>query len=374
LIIIGLAAALVYWLLSKVWVGVRPILLGIIVSTVLWPPVAWLRRHSWPAALAAITVLALALAVAGGVLYLTARPIVAQSVDLANSAAEGIQRLEGWLTGPPLDLSGERLNTLTAAAVDRLRSSAADIASGVFRGVSVVSDTVVTAVLVLVLAFFFIKDGAAFLPWLRRWTGPSIGAHLTEVLARAWQTLSNFIRVQALVSLVDAVLIGLGLVLLGVPLAPALAVLTFIAGFVPIVGAITAGAIAVLVALVSNGFTTALLVLALIVVVQQLESNVLRPFLQGRSLNLHAAVVLLAVTAGGTLYGIIGAFLAVPVAAITATVLRYISEQIALRTGEMQAADVSAKTAEGSFTAREGERAASRVLRRWRRHENEQAP
>jgi putative heme transporter len=283
LIIIGLAAALVYWLLSKVWVGVRPILLGIIVSTVLWPPVAWLRRHSWPAALAAITVLALALAVAGGVLYLTARPIVAQSVDLANSAAEGIQRLEGWLTGPPLDLSGERLNTLTAAAVDRLRSSAADIASGVFRGVSVVSDTVVTAVLVLVLAFFFIKDGAAFLPWLRRWTGPSIGAHLTEVLARAWQTLSNFIRVQALVSLVDAVLIGLGLVLLGVPLAPALAVLTFIAGFVPIVGAITAGAIAVLVALVSNGFTTALLVLALIVVVQQLESNVLRPFLQGRS-------------------------------------------------------------------------------------------
>jgi predicted PurR-regulated permease PerM len=320
-----------------------------------------------------MTVLILALAVAGGVLYLTARPIVAQSVDLANSAAEGIQRLQGWLTGPPLNLSSERLNSLTATAVDRLRSSAADIASGVFKGVSVVSGTVVTAVLVLVLAFFFVKDGPAFLPWLRRWTGPSIGAHLTEVLARAWQTLSNFIRVQALVSLVDAVLIGLGLVLLGVPLAPALAVLTFIAGFVPIVGAITAGALAVLVALVSNGFTTALLVLALIVVVQQLESNVLQPFLQGRSLNLHAAVVLLAVTAGGTLYGIIGAFLAVPVAAVTATVLRYISEQIALRSGEMQAADVSAKTAEGSSAAREGERAASRVLRRWRRDQREQA-
>ena len=192
-----------------------PILLGIIVSTVLWTPVAWLRRHSWPAALAA-SPCCHGLAVAGGVLYLITRPIVAQSLDLANSAAEGIHRLQGWLTGPLIDLSGERLNTLIAAAADRLRSSAADIASGVFREVSVVSDTVVTAALVLVLAFFLHQRRPAFLPWLRRWTGPSIGAHLTEVLPRAWQTLSNFIQVQALLSLIDAVLISLGLVLLGV--------------------------------------------------------------------------------------------------------------------------------------------------------------
>jgi predicted PurR-regulated permease PerM len=152
-----------------------PILLGIIVSTVLWTPVAWLRRHSWPAALAA-SPCCHGLAVAGGVLYLITRPIVAQSLDLANSAAEGIHRLQGWLTGPLIDLSGERLNTLTAAAADRLRSSAADIASGVFREVSVVSDTVVTAALVLVLAFFLHQRRPAFLPWLRRWTGPSIGA------------------------------------------------------------------------------------------------------------------------------------------------------------------------------------------------------
>jgi predicted PurR-regulated permease PerM len=180
------------------------------------------------------------------------------------------------------------------------------------------------------------------------------------VFSRSWKTLGDFIRVQAIVSFVDAFFIGLGLVVLGVPLAAALAVLTFFAGFIPIVGALAAGTLAVLVALVSNGLTTALIVLGIIIVVQQLESNVLQPVLQGRSLNLHAAVVLLAVTAGGTLFGIIGAFLAVPVAAVTAAVLRYISEQISLRTGEVHANDLPTTTPEGSAAARRGERAARR--------------
>jgi predicted PurR-regulated permease PerM len=222
---------------------------------------------------------------------------------------------------------------------------------------------VVTAVLVLVLTFLFIKDGPAFLPWLRRETGPNIGGHLTEVFSRSWKTLGDFIRVQALVSFVDAFFIGLGLVLLGVPLAAALAVLTFFAGFIPIVGALAAGTLAVLVALVSNGPTTALIVLAIIIVVQQVESNLLQPMLQGRSLNLHAAVVLLAVTAGGTLFGIIGAFLAVPLAAVTAAVLRYMSEQISLRTGEVHADDLQITTPEGTAAAQRGERAASRFRR-----------
>ena len=116
--------------------------------------------------------------------------------------------------------------------------------------------------------------------------------------------------------------------MLGVPLALPLAVLTFIAGFIPIVGAVVAGALGVLVALVSNGFTTALIVLIIIVAVQQLEGNVMQPMLQSRSLGLHAVVVLLAVTAGSTLYGIAGAFLAVPVVAAAAVVLRYLGERV----------------------------------------------
>lgn len=358
LIVIGIALALVFWLLGKVWVGVRPILLALILSTVLRPPVAWLVRHRWPPAVAAATVLLGTLLAFGGLLAAAAQPMISQSVELADSAVTGIEQVQDWLTGPPVNLASERIDTVTAAVIDRVQGSATQIAAGVFSGVSAVTSSLVTAVLVLVLTFFFVKDGPAFLPWLRREAGPDIGGHLTEVFSRSWKTLGDFIRVQAVVSFVDAFFIGLGLVLLGVPLAPALAVLTFFAGFVPIVGAITAGTLAVLVALVSNGPTTALAVLAIIVAVQQLESNVLQPVLQGRSLHLHAVIVLLAVTAGGTLFGIIGAFLAVPVAAVTAAVLRYISEQISLRTGEVHAADLPTTTPEGTAAARRGEGAA----------------
>ena len=363
LIIIGVALSLLLWLLGQVWVGIRPILFALILSTVLWPAVAWLRRHRWPAAVAAGTVLVTAVLAVVGVLALVTQPMVSQAIELADSAVAGIEQVQDWLTGPPVNLASERIDAVVAEATGRLRNSATKIAAGVFSGVSVVTSGLVTLVLVLVLTFFFVKDGPGFLPWLRREAGPTIGGHLTELLARAWRTLGDFIRVQAIVSFVDAFFIGLGLFILGVPLAAALAVLTFFAGFIPIVGALAAGGLAVLVALVSNGPTTALIVLAIIVVVQQLESNVLQPVLQGRSLNLHAAMVLLAVTAGGTLFGIIGAFLAVPVAAVSAAVLRYVSEQISLRTGEVQAGDIKTTTPEGFRAARQGEQAARRFRR-----------
>jgi predicted PurR-regulated permease PerM len=180
----------------------------------------------------------------------------------------------------------------------------------------------------VILVFFFLKDGPSFLPWIKRSIGERVGAPVTDVLLRCWGVVGSFIRTQALVSLVDAVLIGGGVLVLGVPLALPLAVLTFVGGFVPIVGAFVAGAIAVLIALVTKGVTTALIVLVIIVVVQQLEGNVLQPILQSRSMNLHAAVVLLAVTAGSTLYGITGAFLAVPVVAVVSEIWRYFGERM----------------------------------------------
>ena len=145
-------------------------------------------------------------------------------------------------------------------------------------------------------------------------------------------------------SLIDAVFIGAGLLILGVPLAPVLAILTFIGGFIPIVGAFVAGALAVLVALVANGLTTAIIVLIIILAVQQIEGNVLQPVLQSKSMKLHAVIVLLAVAAGSSLYGIVGAFLAVPVAAVAAVVIRYIGEQIDERASDnepMPAGDAS---------------------------------
>ncbi len=351
-LLIGLGAAGLLWILAQLWVGVLPVLLAMIVASVFSPAVGWLRDHRWPSAAAAGATVLAALTVIGGVLALIVRPVAQQGTELAASAGDGIDRLRDWLAGPPLGISNRQIDGAVAGIVDRLRSSAGDLAAGALTGVGAFTSGLVTFILVLVLTFLFLKDGTSFLPWLRRRSGPTVGAHLTEMFTRMWSTLGSFIRIQALVSLIDAVLIGLGLVILGVPLAAPLAVITFFASFVPIVGAIAAGALAVVVALVSNGPTTALLVIGVIVVVQQLESNVLQPFLQGKSLELPAAVVLLSVTIGGTLFGISGAFLAVPVVATAATALRYLDQQVALRAGETVAEDVTSQTRAGDRMAR----------------------
>lgn len=319
-------------IIAKLWVILLPVALAVVIATVLWPPTRWMTRHGLrPAAAASFSLLAFIGALAG-VIALIVPSVADQAPDLADKSTQGINTVRDWLQGPPLRVRDEQLDSAVDAIVQRLQSSADQIAGGVFTGVTTATSALITIFLVLVLVFFFIKDGPRFLPWMHLLLGSRSGRHVEEVLIRMWATLGGFIRTQALVSLIDAVFIGAGLVILGVPLAMVLAVITFLGGFVPMVGAFVAGALAVLVALVANGFTTALIVLGIIVAVQQLEGNVLQPVLQSRSMKLHAVVVLLAVTAGGSLYGIVGAFLAVPVAAVAAVVVRYIGEQIDLVT------------------------------------------
>ncbi|MCZ4548467.1 AI-2E family transporter [Gordonia rubripertincta] len=339
LILIAGGAWVLAWIIGKTWVVLLPILLAIIVCTVLWPPVGWLRRKGMNAAAASAVVLLLAVGVVAGIMGAIAPSVVDQSGDLASQATDGVVKIQDWLHGPPFNFSDDQLDNAVNAITSRIQDSSTTIASGVFTGVTAATSVLITLFTVLFLTFFFLKDGPRFVPWLRRTSGTPAAEHLAEVLTRIWSTLGGFIRTQALVSAIDAVLIGLGLVILGVPLAYALAIITFFGGFIPIVGAFVAGALAVLVALVGNGPWTALIVLGIIVAVQQLEGNVLQPWLQSRSMNLHAAIVLLAVTGGGTLFGIIGAFLAVPVAAVVAVILRYLNEQIAIRAGEKVVAD-----------------------------------
>ncbi|MCV7421027.1 AI-2E family transporter [Mycobacterium yunnanensis] len=322
------------WVVGKTWVIVLPVVLALIVCTVLWPPVRWLRDKGVPPAGAVLLVLLLAVGVVAGLIAAVAPAIVEQSVELADQAQAGVVQVRNWLDGPPLNVSEAQLNSGVAAINDALNSSSAQIASGLFTGVGAAASALVTLFTAIVVTFFLLKDGPGFIPWLRRSVGMPAAPHLAEVLSRCWATLGGFIRTQALVSLVDAVLIGVGLVILGVPLAYALAIVTFIGGFVPIVGAFVAGGLAVLVALVSNGPVNALIVLGLILAVQQLEGNVLQPWLQAKSMKLHAVIVLLAVTLGSTEFGIIGAFLAVPVAATGAVIIRYYGEQVGLRAGE----------------------------------------
>ncbi|MBB2991196.1 putative PurR-regulated permease PerM [Mycolicibacterium iranicum] len=334
--LIAVAAALwvLAWVIGKAWVIVLPVALALVICTVLWPPVRWLRNKGVPPAAAVLLALLVAVGVIGGLVAAVAPAIVEQSTELAEQATAGVVQVRDWLGGPPLNISEAQLNSAVAAITDRLNSSSAQIASGVFTGVGAATSALVTVFTAVVVTFFLLKDGPGFIPWLRRTVGNPAAPHLAEVLNRVWATLGGFIRTQALVSLVDAVLIGIGLVILGVPLAYALAIITFIGGFVPIVGAFVAGGLAVLIALVANGPVNALIVLGIILAVQQLEGNVLQPWLQSKSMKLHAVIVLLAVTLGASTFGVIGAFLAVPVAAAAAVIIRYYGEQVGKRAGE----------------------------------------
>ncbi|UPK73571.1 AI-2E family transporter [Nocardioidaceae bacterium SCSIO 66511] len=330
-ILIAIAAYLLVWLIGRLWTIVLPVAIALIVTTVLAPPARLLRdKAKFPAALAAMTVILGGFAIVGGVLWAIAPSVADQVGDIAKDASQGLTKVEDWLIDGPLKVSDEQISTAISAAQDQLTQSASTIASGALTGVGAVTNFIVGAALVLVLTFFFVKDGSKFLPWLRRVAGDKAGGHIDIVLLRCWWTLGGFIRTQAIVSFVDAVFIGIGLVLVGVPLAVPLAIMTFFGGFIPIVGAFVFGALAVLIALVSNGIGGALIVLAIVLGVQQLEGNILSPWLQGRSMRLHAGVILLSVALGSTLFGIVGAFLAVPVVAVVAEMLRYLNETIEL--------------------------------------------
>ena len=323
-----IAAAVVggLYVVGQIWVVVLPALLALLLSTVLWPPTRLLRRRL-PAAAAAAIALVGGLLPLAGLGALMAGLVHAQVDELTRSVVDGLEDIQDWTTGPPLSLGDDQVGALIDRGTDQLQEQAQQIAGWTLSGVSAVGSLTLTLVLTLILTFFFLKDGPAYLPWVSQWLPATASAHVAELSRRVWRVLGGFIRAQAGVGLADAVGIGVGLALLQVPLAVPLAIITFVGAFVPVVGAFLSGIIAVLVALVTQGTTTALLVLALVVVVQQLESNVLSPVLMSRNLALHPALVIVAVTAGGTTAGVSGAFLAVPVLAVVTTLARYARER-----------------------------------------------
>ncbi|MFF7069438.1 AI-2E family transporter [Streptomyces pseudovenezuelae] len=328
LLLILLMLAVTLWVLGRMWSVVWPLVIGLLLTTLTWPPTRILLRRGWKPALAASTVTVLFLLVAAGVVALIAVPVASQSGELTDGVVDGVQKVREWAAGPPLNIGDAQIDKAFDSAVSRAQDGLGSMVGAVVTGVSTVVNGLVTGVLALFLMFFFLKDGPRFLPWLARQLPGRLSTDVPTVAARGWDTLGSFVRSQAAVGLIDAVLIGLGLWVLGVPLVLPLAVLTFVSAFVPIIGAFFAGFIAVLIALVSNGLMDALIVLAIIVVVQQLEGNVFQPMIQSRGLGLHAAVVLLAVTLGGSLAGIVGSLLAVPVAALIAVIWNYMREQL----------------------------------------------
>ena len=322
------------WVAARLWVVLQPIALAVLLTSVLWAPVRWMRRWipGWAAAAIAVVVFLLLLA---GLVTLLVQVVTAQAAGLAAEFASGVDALRNRLSTAPFGLGDQPLVALLDRAGSAIRANSGAAASVAFTIVDQLASIVINAVLALVLSFLILKDGGRMLPWLRGWMGDRPARHVGEVAGRSWQALGRFIWSQAAVACVDAVLIGAGIWILGVPFALPLAVLIFLGAFVPIVGAFVTGALATLIALVSGGIWVALAALGIVIVVQQLEGNVLQPLILGTTLRLHPAVILLGVILGGSLAGIVGAFFAVPVIAVLVVTARYLRE---LAAGEDRAA------------------------------------
>jgi putative heme transporter len=316
LLVCAAAVAAVLFLLWYLQVIVVPAIVALTIAPALTPLEERLRRAGFGRA-APGTALVVGLAVLAGLVAIVATSVVAEYDELAAAVRAGLDDLTGWLEDEPfnLDLGGEE--DLSTSLGDAWGEASTYLVSGVRSGVSVITGLV----LAVALLFFILRDGPG--SWSRALRLAPVGsrAAIDRAGQRAWRVLGGYVRGIALIAAIDAVLIGIGLWILGVPLAFALAVLIFLGSFVPFVGATISGLVAVLVALADGGLTTALIALGIVLGVQFLEGNFLQPIIQSRTVDLHPAVILLAVAAGGSLFGILGAYLAVPVTAVVFAVL-----------------------------------------------------
>jgi putative heme transporter len=324
LLVILTAAGLVLYLLIVLKVIVVPVIVALFLATLLVPVVGWLEgrgwRHLW-AVLAVFlgAVLVLVAIIAGFV------PLIGNELGaLRQRADEGIAEVQAFIASRPFGLSEADLNRYLDQARQRFTENSAGLTRGAVEGATLVGEVITGLILCLFLTFFFVKDSERFTRWILDFAGREREAHLRAIGSRSATAVSGYLRGQASVGLVDAVFIGIGLAIVGVPLVIPLAFLTFVAAFLPLVGAFVAGALAALVALVTKGFTAALIVVGITVVVQQLEGHLLAPLLLGRAVSLHPVVIILALAAGAILGGIIGAFLAVPIAAVVTAVGTYL--------------------------------------------------
>ncbi|MCC4907965.1 AI-2E family transporter [Microbacterium sp. cx-59] len=314
IVVVGLAAA-IFFAIHSVTVVTIPLVIALIFASAFAPAMGWMRRHGVPSLLATVATLLVIVVLLGGVSWLIVWAVRDQWDDLYSQAEAGVQELLAWVNTLPFAPTSDQIDDWLSTAGDFVTSS--QFGSGALAGVSVVANFVTGLVLMVVILFFFLKDGPRMWEFLLR---PFRGRQYDRgrrIGDKTVSVLGAYVRGTATVALVDAIGILIGLLILQVPLAIPLAVLVFLLAFIPIVGATLAGILAALVALVANGWVNALFVVGVVVLVNQLEGNFLQPFLMGRSMKLHAFVILVALTVGTVLGGLVGAVLAVP---ITATV------------------------------------------------------
>ncbi|HEY0240952.1 MAG TPA: AI-2E family transporter [Friedmanniella sp.] len=329
-IVVAALIALLAYVLSYLSEVTIPLLVAILLTALLLPVTKRLHGLGLNRGVAtAITVLG-GLAVIVGVLYLIVSSIVSQASTLGTNVTTGFDQLASWLQTGPLHVSATyfnpdewvtRITNWVKTSQDTITTYAGEITSSVGHFVAGFA-------LALFTLFYFLHNGREIFSFLMRFFPRKSRAKVDSAALNGWTSLSSYVRATILVALADGVGVLIAALILGVPAAPALAALVFIGAFVPIVGAFVSGFVAVLVALVALGWIKALIMLACVVLVMEIESHVLQPFLMGRAVKLHPLAVLFAIAIGIVLGGIVGALFAVPLLAFAKTFIQHLSDEL----------------------------------------------
>jgi putative heme transporter len=316
-LMVALAAAL--YAVTRLYLVTLPVILALVLSTLFVPPARRLERRGVPRLGAAAIVVLGGFGAFAGLVTLLAPTFIEQAQELGPTIQTAATDVLIWLEDN-VGYDRAQIEAFARDALQTLEGFTSTVVSQIGSIAVAVGEALTALSLAAVLLFFFIKDGAQIIDWFLRLTPAQHRDDLRAVGTRGWVALSGFVRGTAAVALIDALGIGIGLAILGVPLVLPLSLLVFFGGFVPVVGAFVTGILAVLVALASNGLQTALIVTGIVIAVQQIESNVLQPTIMRRAVALHPVVTLTVLVAGTMLIGIIGAFLAVPATAVLAAV------------------------------------------------------
>ncbi|MFI8999834.1 AI-2E family transporter [Streptomyces sp. NPDC053541] len=316
------------WVLMKVISSVQLVVLAfvaaLLITALLQPTVALLRRKGLPRGLATAVTAVSGFVLMGLVGWFVVWQVMDNVDNLSDRVKDGIEELKRWLLDSPFHVTEQQINEIAKNLSDTIGANAEQITSAGLQGVTVVVEAMTGILLAMFSTLFLLYDGKKVWEWTLKMVPAQARPGVAGAGPRAWRTLTAYVRGTVLVALIDAVFIGLGLWFLEVPMAVPLAVFIFLFAFIPLVGAVVSGALACVVALVTNGVFTALMVLVVVLAVQQIEGHVLQPFILGRAVRVHPLAVVLAVAAGGLTAGIGGAVVAVPLVAVLNTVVGYL--------------------------------------------------
>ena len=336
--LILLVTGALVWLLSKISFLIIPVMVAALLAGLLSPVTRWLRRHRVPnGAAVAITLLGF-IGVIAGALALVGRQLTAGFGELWSQALTGVQQVQTWLAEGPLHLTAAQIDTYIQDATAALQRNSSSILSGALTFGSTAGHFAAGLLIALFVTIFFLLEGERIWKFLVRLMPRKARPAVNGAGRRGWTSMVSYTRIQMFVAFVDALGIGVGAAIIGVPLALPLGVLVFIGSFIPLVGALVTGAIAVLLALVANGLVNALIMVGIVLLVQQLEGHILQPLVMGKAVSLHPVAVILSVAAGSYLAGIPGALFSVPILAVANSAIRYIAGRTWEHDGELAAA------------------------------------